>query len=127
MTRLDSIRSKLSQKVFNDSIGTDVTITPVSVGSSPDGGFTIVNDTDGTPVVVKGVPFSMTNQRLFKEMFGEAPLGESSVLVPYDTVVSVGDKVSWLSKEYRVEAVEDFVLGGGVVAKQLLVNERLSS
>jgi len=127
MTRLTSIRNKLTSKVFNASVGTDVTITPVTKGTDSDGGFTPGADSDGSTTVVKGVPYSNSTQEWFKTMFGESNLAESSVLVPYDTTVNVGDKTSWLSKDYYVEKVEDFILGGGVVAKQLLVNERITS
>lgn len=127
MSRLNSIRNKLTQKVFNTSVGTDVTITPVTKGSSGDGGFTPGADSDAASVVVKGVPYSNSASQWFKTMFGESDLAESSVLVPWDTSVSSGDKISWLSQTYYVEEVEEFILGGGVVAKQLRVNERISS
>ena len=127
MSRLESIRAKLTQKVFNTSVGTNVTITPVTKGNGSDGGFTPGADSDGTGTVVKGVPYSQTTQQWFKVPFGESNEAESSVLVPYNTTVNVGDKAAWLSKTYYVESVEDFVLGGGVVAKQLLVNERITS
>jgi len=127
MSRLTSIRNKLTQKVFNGSVGTDVDVIPVTKGSSSDGGFTPGADSDAATVTVKGVPYSNSTSQWFKGMFGESDLAESSVLVPYDTSVSAGDKVSWLSQTYYVEEVEDFTLGGGVVAKQLLVNERIST
>lgn len=124
---LTGLRTKLTNKVFNSTVGTDVTITPQTKGSSSDGGFTPSADSSGSSTVVKGVPYSNTVQEWFKVPFGESNQAEGSVLVPYDTSVSAGDKVSWLSQDYYVESVEDFVYGGGVVAKQLLVNERITS
>lgn len=127
MSRLTSIRTKLTNKVFNTSVGSAITITKVTKGSDSDGGFTPGADSDGASTVVRGVPYSQTTQQWFKVPFGESNYAESSCLVPYDTDVDAGDKASWLGKTYYVESVEDFVLGDGVVAKQLLVNERISS
>lgn len=127
MSRLTAIRTKLTNKVFNTTLGTDVTITPVTnAGDSTDGGFNPDTMSEGTAVTVKGIPYSNTVQDLFKQMFGDANLAEGTVILPYDTSVSAGDKIVWLSNTYYVESVEDFILGGGVVAKQVLVNERLS-
>lgn len=124
MSRLTDIRATLTARVFNSDLGTDVTVTGVTYNSSPDGGFTPGSETDATPVVVKGIPYSNATQKWFKEAFGQDNLAESSVIVPWDTSVDAGDKVAWLGETYYVQQVEEFVIGGGVAAKQLLVNER---
>jgi len=124
VSRLTSIRTTLTNKVFNADLGTDVTIAPVTKAASTDGGFTPGVETSGTAVVVKGIPYNNATQNLFKELFGNSKAGDGTVIVPYDTVVSVGDSVAWLSKTYYVYGVEDYPLGGGVVAKQLTCNER---
>jgi hypothetical protein len=124
VSRLDSIRSTLTNKVFNSDLGTDVIITPVTKAASSDGGFTPGNETSGTAVTVKGIPYNNATQNLFKELFGNSKAADGTVIVPYNTTVNVGDSAAWLSTTYYVYNVEDYPLGGGVVAKQLACNER---
>lgn len=121
---LSALRDSLESQVFNETVSTDVTITPVSRGSSSDGGFTPASESDGSPVTVKGVPYSNATEQSFKEMFGNSNAAEGTVIVPHDASVSVGDKIAWLGTTYRVEQVEDFIYGGGVAAKQVLCNEK---
>jgi hypothetical protein len=124
MTRLEAIRITLTNRVFNSDLGTDVTITPATLGTSTDGGFTPPSESYGTPVTVKGIPFSNSTLQFFKEMFGNSTVGEGTVIVPYTTTVAIGDKIAWLSKTYRVEEVEAFPIGGGVAAYLVRCNER---
>jgi hypothetical protein len=126
MSRLTSIRSTLSNRVFNSDLGTDVTITPITPGSSSDGGFTPSAETSGTAVTFKGIPFSNSTMQYFKEMFGNAKTGEGTVILPYTAAVNIEDRVAWLGKTYRAEEVEDFIIGGGVAAKLVRCNERMS-
>lgn len=126
MSRLDAIRTTLTNRVFNEDLGTNITITQNAEVASSDGGFTPGADTDGTPVTLKGVPFSNATEQYFKEMFGNNKTGEGTVILPYTAVVAVGDKIAWLSKTYRVEEVEAFPLGGGVAAYLVRCNERMS-
>ena len=114
MSRLAAIRTTLNNRVFNDDLGTDVTITPTSSAASSDGGFTPGSETDGTATVLKGIPFSNSTEQYFKEMFGNSKVGEGTVILPYTAVVETDDKIAWLGKTYRVEEVEAFPLGGGV-------------
>lgn len=125
MSRLEAIRTTLTNRVFNDDLGTDVTITPVTEASSSDGGFTPGVDTDDTPVTLKGVPFSNATKQFFKEMFGNATPGEGTCILPYTAVANVGDKIAWLGKTYRIENVEEFIIGGGIAAIQVRCNERM--
>jgi hypothetical protein len=127
MSRLTAIRNTLSNRVFNDDLGTDITITPTNAGTaSSDGGFTPPTFAEGASSTVKGVPFSNATVQLFKEMFGNATPGEGTVILPYTATVTVGDKVAWLSKTYYAEEVEAFPLGGGVAAYLVRCNERMS-
>jgi LysM repeat protein len=122
--RLDSIRVTLTSKVFNSDLGTDVIVTPVTKAASSDGGFTPGDETSGTATTVKGIPYNNSTQNLFKELFGNSKAANGTVIVPYTTTVNIGDKLTWLSQDYYVTNVEDFILGGGVVAKQIITNER---
>lgn len=110
--------------MFNNDLGTDVTIAPVTKGVSSDGGFTPGTDTAGTAVTIKGIPYNNSTQNLFKEMFGNSKAGDGLVIVPHSTAGNVGDSVAWLSKTYYINNVEDYILGGGVVAKLFICAQR---
>lgn len=110
--------------MFNSDLGTDVTITPITKAASSDGGFTPGNESEGTASTIKGIPYNNATQQIFRQMFGNSKAGDGVVIVPYTATASIGDKVTWLSKSYFVNEVEDYVLGGGVVARQLVCDER---
>lgn len=124
MSRLADLRTVLTTRVFNSDLGTDITITPQSIGSSSDGGFTPGTTSNGTATTVKGIPYSNTTARLFQELAGNFKLGEGAVVLPYNTTITTGDKAAWLSKTYHVVSVEDIPLGGGVAVKIAQCNER---
>jgi hypothetical protein len=124
VSRLTGLREVLAARVFVTGLGTDVTITPQSTAASADGGFTPGSTSNGTATTIKGIPYSNTTQKLFREMFGNAKLGEGACLVPHNTSINTGDKIAWLSKTYHVESVEDIPIDNGVAVKLILGNER---
>lgn len=125
MVTLTSLRTILAEKVFNNTVGTDVTITPVTKGISTDGGFTPSTDGEGTPVTLKGIPYSNSTAQYFTELFGNVEDAEGTCILPYDTTINIDDKIEWLGTTYRVKDKEDFIYGNGVAAIQIRCNEEL--
>lgn len=123
MSRATSAQDKLTARVFNDDLGTDVTITPRTKTSSTDGGFSDGGYTNGSTSTVKGIPYSNATSQLFKQAFGMHDVAEGTVLLPHDASVSSEDLVEWRGTTYVVQKAEPFILGGLVIAQQLKTNE----
>jgi len=122
---LTKFQNKLGTRVFNSDLGTDVTITPRTLSTSNDGGWSDGAEfSNGTPITVKGIPISNQTQRLSFEAFGLNNTGDGTCYVPYGTAINTNDLIAWANEDgdtqtYTVQEVEPFLVGNGIAALQI--------
>lgn len=104
-------------------LATDIELSKTEVAASSDGGFTPGTETVVSKGTLKGVPYNNEVANLFKTAFGQADLGDGTVVLRYDADVGATDLLSWSGKSYRVEQVRDYTIDGEVVLKVAQVNE----
>lgn len=122
---LTKFQNKLGSRVFNSELGTDVTITPRTLSSSSDGGWSNGAEfSEGTSFTIKGIPISNQTQQLQYQAYGFNNTGDATCYLPYDTSIDTNDLIAWADeagndKEYVVKEVEPFLVGNGIAAIQI--------
>ena len=119
------IRKRFDRQLFKNPqhLATDITITSTELAASSDGGFTPGAESEVDKGTVKGIPYNNEVANLFKTAFGQADLGDGTVVLRFDAPVGATDILSWSGKSYRVEQVRDYTLGNDVVVRVAQVNE----
>ena len=121
MSRLTSARTKIQNKVFNDLAG-DAILQSISIATDKWGDKT---ETVSSSTAIKIVPYNYFGFRKEYQPFGDLGVGESDVVVPYDTVFDINDKIILDSETYLIINSEKFVLQGGVLAYTIRITKNI--
>lgn len=117
MSKLTITRAKLDKELFNlNTLGSTVTITPITRDSGDFGGYSNKNETEGTLVSTIAVPYNKTKFRISYESFGNLANDEIMMVFRYDTVLDENYKVTYNSQTWRVKELKDIPLNNGIAA-----------
>jgi hypothetical protein len=108
---ITQMRTDFNNKAIVDS-GVSVTRTPITKTISGNFGDEIL--TDGTPETIK-VFIVKKNTKWFVEHAGEFEGADGMMLVKHDQTVNKNDKITYLSRDYRVAEVLERTAGEGAV------------
>jgi hypothetical protein len=113
MALKDSLRNKLQVKVF-DKIGSDATLYTESSITYDEYGSKI----EGTESeeTIKIVPYNLIGSKVNYVSFGDLEEGDTDAVVPYDTTISIKQKVKLNDIEYEVKSIEDYLIENEKVA-----------
>lgn len=106
-----NIRKYFERKAIND-YGVSVTRTPITKTTS---------NTYGDATLTEGTSASITvfivkkNTKWFMENSGEFEQADALMLVKYDQAIAKDDKITHLTKNYRVQEVLERTAGEGTV------------
>ena len=123
MATLESIRSKLENKVFQ-KIGSTVILSSYVSGTTSKWGDKTV--TYGANTNVTAVPYNLVATEQDFNPFGVANQGETDIVFKYDQALTINDKVTYASKVYRVKMIEKYLFNNGYVAQLARLAETLT-
>ena len=106
---------------------TNITHKREEQAESTDGGFTPGAMTVIFERTVKGVPYNNDLDALFKTAFGQANLGQGTVIFPPEVDVQAKDTLSWNGQSYHVESVRAYPVGGEIVLKVVQTREPITA
>ena len=121
MATLASIRAKLQNKIFS-TLGSQMVVTSITTSSDKWGDQV---QTSSLATSVTGVPFNYFDENKTFQPFGSMSDGEFDVVLPYDTVIDVGYKVTYDSGTWDVFGVEKFPYAGGNIALLVRLKQQL--
>jgi len=123
---IDMTKTRTSISGVIDDYGSAVTITPLTLAKDKWGDKT---ETAGTPVVTVGIPYDYFVNRFNYKSVGDIVDGDFIVIIKYDETIAaqageVRYKMTYSAVEYDVTSVEDYVISGLVLAKQIICKKR---
>lgn len=113
MSKLDKIRTKIANKVFN-KIGSTATLYSVQSSTIDKWGDATTTYSSGTSITI--VPYNIISSRVSFEKFGDLKDGELDIVYSYDTSISPEDKITFDGVDYRVMQIEKYYYSDGVLA-----------
>lgn len=122
MVNVSAVRTKLANKIFNNTSGVGSTLTVTSLTSTTDAYGEDVY-TDGTATTVYAVPFNYKSYYQTFTKWGELDVGEMDILVPYDTSIGRDYKITFQSTDYKVKDIEDYIIKDSILAKAVRLSE----
>ncbi len=115
MSLTEKFRTKLEKKVFaNGKLASDATFYIESSASYDEYGAKI--NVAETSTSIRIVPYNLFAARVNYLPFGDLNEGDMDAVVPYDTIVTIKQKVSLLNVDYEVKAYENYLVENGIVA-----------
>ena len=111
----DKFINKLAKKVFaTGKLASSATFYAESSAAYDDYGAKI--DVAESGSTVKIVPYNLFGGRINYVPFGDLDEGDMDAVVPYDTSVSLDQKVTLAGTNYRVKSYENYLVEDTVVA-----------
>lgn len=107
--------------VIND-YGTSITRTPYTLTISDYGD---ASESAGTAVVIKAVPYNYTALNGFFKSLGIVTEGSSFFIVKGDQTILSSDKITYNTKVFKVQKVDEYSLEGTTLAKQVVCYEEV--
>jgi hypothetical protein len=115
-------QGKMSKFITN--YGSTATLTPRTFVVGNFGGHQARTVTSGTPVDIKVVPSrNVTNTD--GEIIGRLDVGHVNFVIKYDETITKDYLVTYKSKDYTIERIDDVYLQDILVAKRLSTKEDL--
>ena len=112
MTKQDSIRTKLNNKVFVP-YGKSVTLSRLSATTTNTRGETeILSKTVST---INIVPYNIVSNRQTNQSFGVLDSGQMDCAIPYNVTVSTGDLLTIEGYDWKITQIEYNFLPDNVV------------
>lgn len=113
MSQLDSLRTKIQNKIFN-KIGTTGSIETISSSTIDKWGD--VTLTYATSTALQIVPYNLIDNRDNYLPFGDLGEKETDAVIPYDTTFTRDARVTFDSQSYKIVEMEKFLYAGGNLA-----------
>jgi hypothetical protein len=125
MTLTAKFRNKLDKKVFaTGKLASDANFYAETSASYDEYGAKI-NVTE-TYTSVRIVPYNLFAGRVNYTPFGDMDEGDMDAVVPYDTTVTLKQKVTLLGETYEVKQFENYLVENGIVAVALRLAKKLN-
>lgn len=113
MSRLDSIRTKIANKIFT-GIGTSGSLENVSSTVIDKWGDSTLTYATSTALTI--VPYNLIDYNRSYMPFGDLGEKETDAIIPYDTTFDINDRVTFDGQAYKIINSEKFLFQGGNLA-----------
>lgn len=113
MSRLDSIRSKIANKIFI-GIGTTGSLETVNTNTTDKWGDASITYNAATELII--VPYNLIDYNRSYMPFGDLGEKETDAIIPYDTSFGVNDRITFDGQAYKIINNEKFLFQGGNLA-----------
>ena len=119
MTKLDVVRQKLDNKLFNNGavLKSQLTHYTYNEGADSFGGYSSDDPTYTDATTYACVPYNNMPSRFNIQPFGDFQEGDMYVAVRYDTPLAIKDKVNFNSNDYFVQEIKEVPLNDGIAVK----------
>lgn len=107
----DKIRTKLSAKVFG-KIGKTATLKTVTPVYDNRGDMVDYSSVD---TQITFVPYNITTDETLYEQWGNVNIGEMDAAIPYDTIITIDDRMTIESEDWQIINIQKNYLPDNVV------------
>jgi len=105
-----------------DNYGTNITRTPYTLTINDYGD---ASESAGTGESIKAVPYNYIALNGFFKSLGMVTEGSSYFIVKGDQMILSSDKLTYNTKVFKVQKVDEYSLGGTTLAKQVMCYEEV--
>lgn len=109
----------------NTEIRSTLTHYTSSKALSADGGYSASTETSGSGTTLYGVPFNLIHSRHSAQRWGELAEGEIRFIIKGTVTITMGDRIDFRSKTYKVRDIREFPFNDVIVAKVITLKEGL--
>ena len=123
MVNAESVRNRITSKIFDPQIASTVVRTGFTSQVLDKWGDATI--TYATNENILGVPYSMLSKKQSYEIFADIVKGDVVMAFKYSQELNVKDKITFASKTYSIKQIEDFPLGNLYLVKIVWLSEAL--